>query len=89
MIPELGITQHIETGQRGITAVMMRLSPRVEQYSIDEMFLNIRGIDGCTDFESFGQQLREHVKGGTGLTIGVGMGPTQTQAKSAQWASKE
>ncbi|HBM3184851.1 TPA: Y-family DNA polymerase [Klebsiella oxytoca] len=65
------------------------LAPRVEQYSIDEMFLDIRGIDGCMDFEAFGRQLREHVKDGTGLTIGVGMGPTKTLAKSAQWASKE
>lgn len=29
------------------------LAPRVEQYSIDEMFLDIRGIDGCMDFEDF------------------------------------
>lgn len=61
------------------------LAPRVEQYSIDEMFLDIRGIDNCIEYEDFGRQLREHVQSGTGLTIGIGMGP----AKSAQWASKE
>lgn len=65
------------------------LAPGVEQYSIDEMFLDVRGIDSCIDFEDFGRQLREHVRNGTGLTIGVGMGPTKTLAKSAQWASKE
>ena len=65
------------------------LAPRVEQYSIDEMFLDIRGINRCIDFEDFGRQLRVHVGNGTGLTIGVGMGPTKTLAKSAQWASKE
>lgn len=65
------------------------LAPRVEQYSIDEMFLDIRGIDRCINFEDFGRQLREHMRSGTGLTIGVGMGPTKTLAKSAQWASKE
>jgi len=65
------------------------LAPRVEQYSIDEMFLDIRGIDRCINFEDLGRQLREHVCSGTGLTIGVGMGPTKTLAKSAQWASKE
>lgn len=31
----------------------------------------------------------QHVQSGKGLTIGVGMGPTKTLAKSAQWASKE
>ncbi|EMF7494905.1 Y-family DNA polymerase [Salmonella enterica] len=72
-----------------VMAHLEDLAPHVEQYSIDEMFLDIRGIDGCMDFEDFGRQLREHVRNGTGLTIGVGMGPTKTLAKSAQWASKE
>lgn len=72
-----------------VMAHLEELAPRVEQYSIDEMFLDIRGIDGCMNFEDFGRQLRGHVKSGTGLTIGVGMGPTKTLAKSAQWASKE
>lgn len=72
-----------------VMAHLEELAPRVEQYSIDEMFLDIRGIDSCIDYEDFGRQLREHVRSGTGLTIGVGMGPTKTLAKSAQWASKE
>lgn len=65
------------------------LSPQVEQYSIDEMFLDLRGINGCMAFEDFGRQLREHVYACTRMTIGVGMAPTKTLAKSAQWASKE
>ncbi|WP_421637177.1 Y-family DNA polymerase [Enterobacter ludwigii] len=72
-----------------VMAHLEELAPIVEQYSIDEMFLYIKGIDSCVDFEVFGRQLREHVMNGTGLTIGVGMGPTKTLAKSAQWASKE
>ena len=72
-----------------VMSCLEELAPRVEQYSIDEMFLDIRGIDGCIDFEDFGRQLREHVYDCTRLTIGVGMGPTKTLAKSAQWASKE
>lgn len=64
------------------------MAPHAEQYSIDEMFLAIGGIDSCTDFESFGRQLRRSVMRYTGLTVGVGMGPTRTLAKSAQWASK-
>lgn len=65
------------------------LSPRVEAYSVDEMFLDLTGIANCMDFETFGRQLRDHVKSGTGLTIGVGIGNTKTLAKSCQWASKE
>ena len=52
------------------------LVPGVEQYSIDEMFLDVRGIDSCIDFEDFGRQLREHVRNGTGLRIAGGMGLT-------------
>lgn len=72
-----------------VMSVLEALAPHVEQYSIDEMFLDIRGIDHCMGFEDFGRQLRTQVKMYTGLTIGVGMAPTKTLAKSAQWASKE
>ncbi|MBK0167475.1 Y-family DNA polymerase [Klebsiella sp. S69] len=72
-----------------VVALLEELSPRVEQYSIDECFLDVSGISHCMDLEQFGMQLREHVRNGTGLTIGVGIGATKTLAKSAQWASKE
>lgn len=72
-----------------MVALLEELSPRVEQYSIDECFLDARGIGHCMDLEDFGRQLRGHVLSGTGLTIGVGFGATKTLAKSAQWASKE
>lgn len=44
------------------------MAPRAEQYTIYEMFLDVRGIDSCINFEDFGRQLREHVRNGTGLT---------------------
>lgn len=53
---------------------MEALLPRIEQYSIDEMFLDIRDIGNSIDFEAFGRQLREHVHPGTVLAIGVGIG---------------
>ena len=72
-----------------VMSALEEMTPKVEQYSIDEMFLDLTGIDGCEDFEHFGRRLRDHVLRITGLTVGVGMGPTKTLAKSAQWASKE
>lgn len=74
--------------QRVMTA-LEEMTPRVEQYSIDEMFLDLTGINGCEDLEHFGRRLRTHVLATTGLTIGIGSGPSKTLAKSAQWASKE
>lgn len=72
-----------------VMSVLEELTPRVEQYSIDEMFLDLTGINSCEDFEPFGRRVRAHVLNTIGLTIGVGIGPTKTLAKSAQWASKE
>lgn len=60
-----------------MVALLEELSPRVEQYSIDECFLDARGIGQCMDLEDFGRQLRGHVLSGTGLTIGVGCGATK------------
>jgi DNA polymerase V len=53
------------------------LAPRVEEYSIDEMFLNLTGLEHCMGLEDFGRQLRQHVYDCTRLTIGVGAGPTK------------
>ena len=54
------------------------LAPEVEQYSIDEMFLDLTGVEHCMGLEDFGRQLRQHVYDCTRLTIGVGAGPTKT-----------
>lgn len=39
-----------------VVALLEELSPRVEQYSIDECFLDARGIGHCMDLEDFGRQ---------------------------------
>lgn len=72
-----------------VMIALEEVAPRVEQYSIDEMFLDLTGIDNCEAFEHFGRRLKEHVLNTVGLPIGVGIGQTKTLAKSAQWASKE
>lgn len=72
-----------------VMSCLEELAPRVEQYSIDEMFLDLTGVEHCMALEDFGRQLRQHVYDCTRLTIGIGAAPTKTLAKSAQWASKE
>lgn len=72
-----------------VMSCLEEMAPRVEQYSIDEMFLDLRGLETVISYETFGAQLRAHVQACTRLTIGVGMGLTKTLIKSAQWASKE
>lgn len=52
----------------------------MEQYSIDEMFLDLTGVEHCMGLEDFARQLRQQVYDCTRLTIGVGAGPTKTLA---------
>lgn len=72
-----------------VMGLLEAMAPRVEVYSIDEAFMDVRGIDFCTDFAMFGREVRQRVRQETGLTVGIGMAVTKTLAKSAQWSSKE
>ncbi|WP_279465397.1 hypothetical protein [Aeromonas veronii] len=38
---------------------------------------------------AYGRQIRERVQQWTGLTVGVGIGPTKTLAKLANYAAKK
>jgi DNA polymerase V len=60
--------------------------PRIEVYSIDEAFADLTGIAG--DLVPLGHEARERVLRWTGIPVGVGIGPTKTLAKLANWAAK-
>lgn len=62
------------------------LTPRSEVYSIDECFVDTAGLD---DLEARGQLWRSTIQQWTGLTVGVGFGPTKTLAKLANYAAKK
>ncbi len=66
-----------------VMAVLESLSPAVEPYSIDEMFIDLRGVNRCLSPEVFGHQLREQIKSWTGLTMGVGGGGGHCAYKNA------
>ena len=65
------------------------LAPRVEEYSIDEMFLNLTGLEHCMGLEDFGRQLRQHVYDCTRLTIGVYESLRQAICQHAERASEK
>lgn len=69
-------------------ATVESLSARVEQYSIDELFIECAGMGKAMSYDEFGHQLRDTVYRATGLTIGVGFGPSKTLAKIANYAAK-
>lgn len=65
---------------------MTSLSPAIEIYSIDEAFLDVAGI---RDLCGFGTSVRKTVKRWTGITVAVGIAPTKTLAKLANYGAKK
>lgn len=65
-------------------------SPSVEVYSIDEAFLDLTGVYPClNDPIAYGHRIRKTVFRATGIPVCVGMGPTKTLAKLANFAAKK
>ena len=62
------------------------LAPKVEVYSIDEAFLDLTGLK---DLEEFGQGCRETINQWVGMPVCVGIGPTKTLAKVANYGAKK
>ena len=67
---------------------LAEMSPQVEIYSIDEAFVNVSGISRCMPLAEFGHQVRSRIFQYTGLKVGVGIAPTKTLAKLANYAAK-
>ena len=71
-----------------VMSLLGEFSPNIEVYSIDESFLDLTGI--CyKDPIQYGRQIRDAVWRTTGIPVCVGMGPTKTLAKLANFAAKK
>ena len=80
---------HINSSfQRKIWAALGSLVPDIEVYSIDENFLRLTQF-AASDLAPFCQQIRKRVKRWTGIPTCVGLGPTKTLAKVANWMAKK
>ena len=60
--------------------------PEIEQYSIDEAFLNLTGMRNVTT--AFAESIVDRVKLWTGIPISIGIAPTRTLAKVANRQAK-
>jgi DNA polymerase V len=69
-----------------VMTIIESLVPAVEVYSIDEAFDDLTGIPG--DLTAFGRTIRATVYKGTGIPVGVGIAPTKTLAKLANYTAK-
>ena len=67
---------------RRIRAVLRDYAPHIEVYSIDEAFLDLRGMEGI-DFDAYAKRISSECRRMTGIPVSVGIAPTKTLAKIA------
>lgn len=63
-------------------------TPQLEIYSIDESFLDLTGICPSNPV-TYGQKVIKTIHRATGIPVCIGMGPTKTLAKLANYAAKK
>lgn len=71
-----------------IMAVLRSEAPDVIQYSIDEAFLDLSGMDGV-DLKLWGENLCRKVERHTGMPVSLGIAPSKTLAKVASKFAKK
>lgn len=71
-----------------ITALLSRVTPRIEVYSVDESFLDLSEL-AITDYTAWGRALRTRILEEIGIPVSVGIAPTKTLAKLANHRAKK
>lgn len=72
---------------RRMYEILVGRVPRVEPYSIDEMFLDLAGV--APDLLAFCRQLRDEVRRVAKIPTCIGIGPSKTIAKLANRLAKD
>lgn len=70
-----------------VMATLKDFSPHLEVYSIDEMFLSLRGLR--VNLPDYGGQIRRRLWRDVRMPVGVGIAPTKTLAKLANRTAKQ
>ena len=73
---------------RRVQEVLSRYAPAVEQYSIDEAFLDLRGMS-IPDPDAFAKEISAECRRLTTIPVSVGIAPTKTLAKVASRLCKQ
>jgi DNA polymerase V len=69
-----------------VMQILAHQAPAIEIYSIDEAFLDFNGIMKPNEFSA---ELRSKVKQWTGIPVSIGIAPTKTLAKVANYVAKK
>ena len=71
-----------------IVSILRQSCDRVENYSIDESFLDLRGYERHFDLETYMRGVADRVRLWTDVPVSVGVAPTKTLAKMASKFAK-
>lgn len=69
-----------------VMSILAECVPELEVYSIDEAFLL---LDGYPDILSYAREIKAKVLKWVGLPVSIGIGPTKTLAKLANYVAKK
>jgi DNA polymerase V len=71
-----------------VMETLRQFSPEVEEYSIDEAFVGLKGFEN-RDLTDYGREIKATVYQWTGIPVAVGIAPTKTMAKIASKIAKK
>lgn len=71
-----------------IMAILREDAPNVHQYSIDEAFLDLEGMDEST-LKEWGERMAKKIRKWTGVPVSIGIAKTKTLAKVASKFAKK
>ena len=74
---------------RRVTSTLEEFCPRLENYSVDESFLDLSGLNRLYDIPEYCLKIKETVTRNTGIPVCVGAAATKTLAKAANHAAKK
>ena len=71
-----------------VKGLLSQFCPDIEDYSIDESFLDLSGFDQSY-LKEYGTKIAQTIKQGTGIPVSIGIAPTKTLAKVANKFAKK
>ncbi|HIZ87072.1 MAG TPA: Y-family DNA polymerase [Candidatus Coprenecus pullistercoris] len=74
---------------RRVQQTLSDFAPSIEVYSIDESFIDLRGLDSGTDFDLWAKTVSRECRRRTGIPVSVGVSQTKTLAKIASKLCKQ
>ena len=74
---------------RRVMSLLSCYTPKLDQYSIDEAFLDFSDMGDTDQLHKYGQEIVKIVGKGTGIPISLGIAPTRTLAKVASKFAKK